>query len=102
MQPRYTGLYNCSLWTYIDNPTYEFYPPKNINGFNGTQIPSQFMVDTLNGNFFPHIFTLPDGRLFIAANRGAMLFDWKTNTETRLSDFPNGVRVTYAPSTLVA
>lgn len=56
---------------------------------------SQFLVDTLNGNLFPHIYVLPDGQLFIAANNDAMLFNWKTNTETRLPSFPNGVRVTY-------
>ncbi|EEB99877.1 hypothetical protein MPER_00330, partial [Moniliophthora perniciosa FA553] len=27
----------------INNPSYEFYPPKNINGFNGLKVPSQFM-----------------------------------------------------------
>lgn len=78
-----------------DNPSYEFFPPKNINDFNGLRIPSQFFVDTLNGNTFPHVLALPDGRLFVAANNGAMLFDWKTNTEYRLPNFPNGVRVTY-------
>jgi hypothetical protein len=25
----------------MNNPSYEFFPPKNINGFNGVQIPSQ-------------------------------------------------------------
>ena len=25
----------------MNNPTYEFFPPKNINGHNGLQIPSQ-------------------------------------------------------------
>lgn len=46
----------------LNNPTYEFYPPKNINGYNGTrlfagngnlaniadiglQIPAQFLKD---------------------------------------------------------
>jgi hypothetical protein len=32
--------------------------------------------------------------MFIAANQQVMLFDWHTNTETRLPDIPNGVRVT--------
>jgi hypothetical protein len=58
------------------------------------QIPSQFLVDTLNGNHFPHLHLLPDGKMFIAANQQAMLFDWRTNTETRLPNIPNGVRVT--------
>lgn len=84
-------------WTnsYVDNPSYEFYPPKNINGYNGLKIPSQFMVDTLNANMFPHVFTMPtNGMVFVAANRDSMLFNWQTNTETRLPRFPNGQRVT--------
>ncbi|EIN14511.1 hypothetical protein PUNSTDRAFT_117990 [Punctularia strigosozonata HHB-11173 SS5] len=78
----------------MNNPSYEFFPPKNINGFNGVQIPSQFLKDTLNGNHFPIIFVLPDGTLFIAANTQAMIFNWRTNTENRLPNLPNGVRVT--------
>uniref|UniRef100_A0A0W0F0Z7 Copper radical oxidase n=1 Tax=Moniliophthora roreri TaxID=221103 RepID=A0A0W0F0Z7_MONRR len=77
----------------INNPSYEFYPPKNINGFNGLKIPSQFMVDTLNGNHFPILVQLPDGNIFIAANQAAMIFNWRTNTETRLPGIPNGVRI---------
>ncbi|KAF7430278.1 hypothetical protein PC9H_005981 [Pleurotus ostreatus] len=77
----------------INNPTFEFFPPKNINGFNGLQIPTKFMVDTMKGNHFPNVHTLPDGRLFVSANQQAMLFDWKTNTETRLPGIPNGVRI---------
>ncbi|KAL4260898.1 Glyoxal oxidase [Pleurotus pulmonarius] len=79
----------------INNPTYEFFPPKNINGFNGVQIPSQFLLDTLIANQFPNVLALPDGNLFIAANQQAMLFNWKTNTETRLPNVPNGVRISY-------
>ena len=96
----------------MNNPTYEFFPPKNINGHNGTQIPSQvsphsiprvseanlvcvkFLLDTLNANHFPIMFELPGGSLFIAANTQAMIFNWKGNTETRLPGIPNGVRVT--------
>ncbi|KAF8578124.1 copper radical oxidase [Ramaria rubella] len=77
----------------INNPTYEFFPPKNINGFNGLQIPVQFMVDTLPGNHFPIVLELPDGTMFVAANTQAMIFNWKKNTETRLPELPNGVRV---------
>ena len=78
-----------------NNPTLEYYPPKNIHGANGTPIHLQFLVDTLNSNLFPIAFSLPDGRIFIAANRDAMLYDWKQNTEERLPQIPNGVRVTY-------
>ncbi|KAF5346587.1 hypothetical protein D9758_013485 [Tetrapyrgos nigripes] len=78
-----------------NNPTYEFFPPKNINGFNGVRIPSQFLKDTLNGNHFPILMMLPDGNIFVAANQQAMLLNWKTNTERRLPNIPNGVRITY-------
>ncbi|KAJ6536897.1 glyoxal oxidase N-terminus-domain-containing protein [Mycena capillaripes] len=70
----------------INNPSYEFFPPKNING-------SQFLKDTLNGNHFPNLVVLSDGRLFVSANQAAMILDWKTNTETRLPGIPNGVRI---------
>nr|ATV82122.1 copper radical oxidase [Strobilurus tenacellus] len=62
-------------------------------GFNGTQIPSQFLRDTLNGNHFPVMVYLPDGTIFVAANQAAMILNWKTNTETRLPGIPNGVRI---------
>ncbi|KAF5372597.1 hypothetical protein D9758_005225 [Tetrapyrgos nigripes] len=78
----------------IINPTYEFYPPKNIHGHNGTPIYSPFLQDTLNANHFPLVITLPDGNLFIAANTQAMIFDWKTNEQVRnLPGIPNGVRI---------
>ncbi|KAJ7825707.1 glyoxal oxidase N-terminus-domain-containing protein [Mycena leptocephala] len=77
----------------MNNPSYEFYPPKNINGFNGLKIPSKFLTDTLNGNHFPNLVTLPDGTLFVSANQAAMILNWKTNTETRLPGIPNGVRI---------
>ncbi|KDR84528.1 hypothetical protein GALMADRAFT_220246 [Galerina marginata CBS 339.88] len=79
-----------------NNPSYEFYPPKNINGnqgFNGVKIPSQFLVDTLNSNHYPILVYLPDGTIFVAANQQAMILNWRTNTETRLPGIPNGVRV---------
>ncbi|KAJ8518560.1 hypothetical protein ONZ45_g4378 [Pleurotus djamor] len=78
-----------------NNPTYEFFPPKNINGFNGLQIPSPFMNDALNANLFPAMFSLPEGKLFAASNQLTMLFDWKTNTEYRLPSIPNDVHVSY-------
>lgn len=39
--------------------------------------------------------SLPDGNLFVVANQEAMLFNWKTNRETRLPRLPNGVRISY-------
>ena len=79
----------------MNNPTYEFWPPKAIHGSNGMPIPMQFLRDTLNANLFPMAFLLPDGKIFIAANTEAMIYDWKKNAERRLPSLPNGVRVTY-------
>lgn len=79
----------------VNNPTVEYWPPKSIHGSNGLPIHLQFLVDTLNANLFPIAFTLPDGKVFMAANRDAMVYDWKANTEQRLPRIPNGVRVTY-------
>ena len=81
-----------------NNPTIEFYPPKNIHNSNGLPIHMAFLVDTLNANLFPIAFVLSDGKIFIAANRNAMIYDWITNTERRLPPIPNGVRVTYPMS----
>ena len=44
------------------------------------------------------MYTLPNGYLFIAANRIAMLYDWKKNIERRVKDFPNGVTITCSSS----
>ncbi|KAH6918323.1 copper radical oxidase [Coprinopsis sp. MPI-PUGE-AT-0042] len=79
----------------VNNPTLEYYPPKNMHGYNGLPIPLQFLEETLNSNLFPIAFSLPDGRIFVAANQDAMIYDWKSNSEQRLPQIPNGVRVTY-------
>jgi hypothetical protein len=78
-----------------NNPTIEFFPPKDINGANGLPIELPFLVDTLNSNLFPIAFSLPDGKVFVAANQDAMIYDWKNHVERRLPTIPNGVRVTY-------
>jgi hypothetical protein len=38
-------------------------------------------------------FVLPSGRVFVIANNITMIYDIETNTETRLPEIPNGVRV---------
>jgi hypothetical protein len=79
----------------VNNPTVEYFPPKAIHGSNGMPIDLPFLVDTLNSNLFPIAFALPDGNVFVAANRDAMIYDWQANKEIRLPQIPNGVRVTY-------
>ena len=78
-----------------NNPTVEYYPPKSIHASRGLPIHIPFLVDTLSSNLFPIAFVLPDGRVFMAANQDATIYDWQTNTEERLPTIPNGVRVTY-------
>ncbi|CAG7846250.1 SubName: Full=Related to glyoxaloxidase 2 {ECO:0000313/EMBL:CCA68855.1} [Serendipita indica DSM 11827] len=68
---------------------------------DGTTLSCDSMTDTLNSNLFPIAFLLTDGRVFLAANRDAMIYDWKTNVEYRLPQLPNNVRVTY-PMTATA
>ncbi|QRW03532.1 glyoxal oxidase [Ceratobasidium sp. AG-Ba] len=82
----------------LNNPTYEYYPAKNIAGRNGLPISSQFLVDSLPHNMFPHIMLLPSNSLFVAANNRTMFLDCKNNIETRLPNLPNGQRVTYPMS----
>ncbi|KZV71831.1 copper radical oxidase [Peniophora sp. CONT] len=81
-----------------NNPTLEYFPPKNIAGQNGLPVRLPFLEDTLNSNLFPIAFALPDGRVFVAANNDAMIYDWQQNIEQRLPSLPNGVRVTYPMS----
>ncbi|KAG8740868.1 hypothetical protein FRC10_003823 [Ceratobasidium sp. 414] len=79
-----------------NNPTLEYFPPKRLGSRGVVTLP--FLKDTLNANLFPIAFTLPDGRIFMAANKDAMIYDWRKNSERRLPSFPNGVRVTYPMS----
>ncbi|KAF9484661.1 copper radical oxidase [Pholiota conissans] len=79
----------------VNNPTIEYYPPKNIHGSNGTPVNLPFLTKTLSSNLFPIAFSLPDGKVFMAANQDAMIYDWETNTERYLPQLPNNVRVTY-------
>ncbi|KAF8077677.1 copper radical oxidase [Lyophyllum atratum] len=79
----------------VNNPTIEYFPPKGIHGSNGLPIDLPFLVETLNSNLFPIAFSLPDGKIFMAANQDAIIYDWKNNQEQKLPRIPNGVRVTY-------
>lgn len=78
----------------VNNPTIEYYPPKSIAGSN-IPIHLPFLERTLNANLFVIAFVLPNGRVFMAANRDAIIYDWTSNRETPLPQIPNGVRVTY-------
>ncbi|WAR58015.1 hypothetical protein PtB15_5B245 [Puccinia triticina] len=80
----------------INNPTIEYYPPKSFAFSSKSEIYSPFLNRSLVTNLFPIVIVLPiPETIFIAANNDAMLYNWKTNTESPLPPFPNGVRVTY-------
>ncbi|KAF8756879.1 Copper radical oxidase [Rhizoctonia solani] len=87
-------------WTNFDalnNPTYEFYPPKNINGFN-------VFARHFTAQHVSSCYSIADNQLFMAANSKAMKFNWETNTETRLPDLPNKQITVYpmsAPAVLL-
>lgn len=48
----------------------------------------------MNSNLFPVLWLLPNGYVFIGANRIAMLHDPVKNIERRIKSFPNGVTIT--------
>ncbi|KAG1855474.1 putative copper radical oxidase [Suillus tomentosus] len=79
----------------VNNPTIEYWPPKSIHNSMGLPIHLPFLVRTLNANLFPIVFTLPDDRIFMAANQDAIIYDWRTNQERPLPRIPNECRVTY-------
>ncbi|KAG1877743.1 putative copper radical oxidase [Suillus subalutaceus] len=77
----------------VNNPTIEYWPPKSIHNSIGLPIHLPFLVRTLNANLFPIVFSLPDDRIFIAANQDAIIYDWRTNQEQRLPRIPNECRL---------
>ncbi|KAJ7673763.1 glyoxal oxidase N-terminus-domain-containing protein [Mycena polygramma] len=69
----------------------EFFPSKP--GEEGTVRPSKFLLDAEPVNMFPRSFVLPSGHVFVIANNITMIYDIETDTEARLPDLPNGVRI---------
>ncbi|KAF7768273.1 CAZyme family AA5 [Agaricus bisporus var. burnettii] len=68
----------------------EFFPPKD----GGIPRPLDLLERSLPANLFPRSFALPDGKIFMAAGNQTIIYDVEKNTETRLPDIPNGVRIT--------
>lgn len=60
----------------------------------------------LNTNLFPITYMLPSGKIFVAANRLAMLYDWKSNTEQRIQapairpNYPSSATSVLLPMTI--
>ncbi|GAA5992270.1 hypothetical protein JCM11641_002728 [Rhodosporidiobolus odoratus] len=78
-----------------NNPTYEFYPSK------GGPVGLNLLTQTLPANLFPLTWLLPSGNIFIQANWGTEIFDYKNNVEYPLADIPHAVR-TYPGSAATA
>ncbi|PCH36106.1 copper radical oxidase [Wolfiporia cocos MD-104 SS10] len=75
------------------NPTYEFLPPLPDVGLTT----STLLTNTLPANLYPLTWLLPSGRLFMQANWGTAMVDYKTQTETELPNMIHAVR-TYPAS----
>ncbi|KAG0362315.1 hypothetical protein BGZ54_008686 [Gamsiella multidivaricata] len=77
-----------------NNPTWEIYPkPANIAAADYTPNFMQFMVDAMPNNLYPNVYTLPDGNLYIFANKKSVIYNVETQTEVkRLPDLPGGPR----------
>ncbi|THG98414.1 hypothetical protein EW026_g3759 [Hermanssonia centrifuga] len=75
------------------NPTYEFFPPHN----DPTPINSPLLNRTLPANLYPLTWLLPSGRIFMQANWGTAILDYKNQKEYQLPDVPDAVR-TYPAS----
>ncbi|KAI8064493.1 glyoxal oxidase N-terminus-domain-containing protein [Gongronella butleri] len=72
----------------INVPSYEFWPPRPEG-----EIHMQFLNDTMPYNLYPFVFVLPDGNLFIFANKQSMIFDYKNNKVVKkLPDIPGVTR----------
>ncbi|KAF9467904.1 copper radical oxidase [Collybia nuda] len=84
------GMHDIAHFYNVDPAnSFEFFPSKD----GGVPRPSAFLERTLPSNLFPRVFALPDGKIFMIANTQSIIYDIETNTETRLPDIPNGVRV---------
>lgn len=69
-----------------NNPTYEFFPSRgNVTGLN-------LLTTTLPANLYPLTWLLPSGNLFINANLGNAILNYKTNVEFALPNTPHSVR----------
>ncbi|KAJ3486444.1 hypothetical protein NLI96_g4231 [Meripilus lineatus] len=75
------------------NPTYEFFPP----AAGAKPINSPLLQNTLPANLFPLTWLLPSGLVFLQANWGTSLLDYKNQKEFALPDMPHAVR-TYPAS----
>ncbi|THH26759.1 hypothetical protein EUX98_g7431 [Antrodiella citrinella] len=74
-------------------PTYEFFPSKG----DGAPIQSPLLANTLPANLYPLTWLLPSGKVFMQANWGTAILDYKAQQEFELPDMIHAVR-TYPAS----
>ncbi|EKM54635.1 uncharacterized protein PHACADRAFT_123913 [Phanerochaete carnosa HHB-10118-sp] len=86
----YGGFVNDASQT---NPTYEFFPA----AAGAQPVTSPLLQRTLPANLYPLTWLLPSGRLFMQANFGTAILDYKVEQEYQLPDMPHAVR-TYPAS----
>jgi hypothetical protein len=73
---------------YQDNPTYEFFPPREEGAIN-----LQFLTDTLPLNLYALVWLMPSGNLFMQANRKSILYNLTSRATTEMQDMPYAARV---------
>ncbi|PWZ00931.1 Glyoxaloxidase 2 [Testicularia cyperi] len=74
---------------YSNNPTYEFYPPKGDGGSRNMPILSR----TVPLSLYPIAYLMSSGEVFVQANREAILWNYKSQSERRLPNIPGAPRV---------
>ncbi|KAI8988948.1 glyoxal oxidase N-terminus-domain-containing protein [Pilobolus umbonatus] len=62
----------------INVPSYEFWPPRPEG-----EVHFEFLKETMPYNLYPFVFTLPDGNLFIFANKKSIIYDYKNKKIVR-------------------
>ncbi|MBW0470069.1 hypothetical protein O181_009784 [Austropuccinia psidii MF-1] len=76
-------------------PTIEYFPSK------GAPTKLNFLTTTLPANLYTLTWLLPSGNLFLQANLGTEIYDYKNNVEYPLPNIPHAVR-TYPASAATA
>lgn len=72
-----------------NNPTYEFYPPKN----NGVSRHLPILQRTVPLSLFPIAYLMSSGEVLIQAGREAILWNYKQQSERALPHIPGAPRV---------
>ncbi|XP_042978456.1 aldehyde oxidase GLOX [Carya illinoinensis] len=71
--------------------TYEFFPKSSVKGSSSSSYYMSFLRETTDryadeNNLYPFLHLMPDGNLFVFANKRSILFDYKRNRVVK--EFP--------------